>query len=82
MDEPARNLGQDWDDTRGTPAERRGRDGDAGAGDMLGGLGAGAGDRLGPDAEAPFDPANQHRFDDLEPATDTAHNHHPVGEPA
>ena len=83
MDERDRDLLPDEGQVMGTPPERRLRDGAAGAGDMLGGLGAGAGDRLGPDAaEEAFDPANQHRFGDLEPATDTAHNYHPVDTPA
>ena len=48
-DERDRDPLLDLDDPKGTPPERRLRDGEAGAGDMLGGLGAGAGDRLGPE---------------------------------
>jgi hypothetical protein len=70
----------DVDDPRGTPPERRGRDGEAGTGDMLGGLGAGAGDRLGPNLDED-DPearpsANQHSFAGEEFATDTARHYH------
>ena len=82
MDERARDPLADPDRSVGTPPDRRLRDGAAGAGDMLGGLGAGAGDRLGPDQGEGLDPANQHRFGDLEPATDTAENYHGRGEPA
>ena len=57
--------------------DRRGRDGLAGQGDMLGGLSAGVGDRLGPDADADERPsANQHSFAGEEPAIDAARNYH------
>jgi hypothetical protein len=67
------------------PLDRRGRDGAAGAGDLLGGLGAGAGDRLGPDSAPERDAAenqnqNQHSFADVEAATDGARNYHGRGE--
>ncbi len=42
-----RRVGADAD--VGDPIDRRESDGEAGAGDMLGGLSAGVGDRLGPD---------------------------------
>ena len=60
--------------------DRRPRDGDAGAGDMLGGLRTGAGGRLGIDeAEEPvdaFEPGpisgHQHDLENAEPRTDSA----------
>jgi hypothetical protein len=56
---------------------------------MLGGLGAGAGDRPGPDADESDvgdDPearpsANQHSFAGEEFATDAAHNYHGRDDP-
>jgi hypothetical protein len=68
-------------------SDRRARDGAAGAGDMLGGLGAGAGDRLGPDDddqdEVERRPSpNQHSFAGEEFATDTARHYHGPDEPA
>jgi hypothetical protein len=71
----------------GAPAgltDRLARDGEAGRGDMLGGLGAGAGDRLGPDAAPEEDRPgpNQHSFAGEEPATDAARNYHGRDDPA
>ena len=53
--------------------DRTGQDGAAGMGDMLGGMSAGAGGRLGPDIEntTPPMPANQHSFADVELPIDT-----------
>lgn len=62
------------------PLDRRGRDGATGTGDQLGGLGAGAGDRLGPDDDGAAATENQHSFADLEPATDSARNYHGPGD--
>ena len=68
------------------PLDRRSRDGDAGAGDMLGGLGAGAGDRLGPDFDEEDDRramrGNQHSFADEEFQIDAGVNYHGVDTPA
>ncbi len=60
-----RQSSADQPDLADEAIDRRGRDGDAGAGDMLGGFGAGAGDRLGPDLddeEARDDPGNKRAF--------------------
>jgi hypothetical protein len=60
-----RQSSADQPDLADEAVDRRGRAGDAGAGDMLGGLGAGARDRLGPDLddeEARADAGNQHAF--------------------
>jgi hypothetical protein len=81
MEERDCDRPSDPDDANGSPPDRRVRDGVVGAGDMLGGLGAGAGDRLGPDADDAFDPANQHRFGDMDSATDTAENDHGRDDP-
>ncbi len=55
-------------DAATSPLDRTGQDGAAGMGDMLGGMSAGAGGRLGPDDEntTPLMPANQHSFSDVE----------------
>jgi hypothetical protein len=75
----------------GSPRDRRRVDGEAGRGDMLGGLNAGAGDRLGvpePDEEERFaaetSPMSgyQHDLDDADPATDAAQNYHGPDDPA
>ena len=71
----------------GGGSDRRARDGAAGAGDMLGGMGAGAGDRLGPDEdeedEIESGPSpNQHSFAGEEFATDTARHYHGPDKPA
>jgi hypothetical protein len=67
--------------------DRTDRDGAAGKGDMLGGLNAGAGDRLGIESDSdlhqwePGPISNyQHTFDDVEPRTDSATNAHTVDE--
>ncbi len=55
------------------PLDRTAQGGLAGAGDMLGGMSAGAGGRLGPDDEAtPSMPANQHSFADVDLPVDAA----------
>ena len=56
-----------------TPLDRTEQDGAAGMGDMLGGMIAGAGGRLGPDEgnTTPPMPANQHSFADVELPIDT-----------
>jgi hypothetical protein len=71
------------------PVDRRDRDGDAGTGDMLGGLSTGAGGTLGVDLDGEqrrFDPGpisgHQHSFDDVEPRTDAAENYHGLDNPA
>ena len=71
----------------GSATQRRARDGAAGMGDMLGGLGAGAGDRLGPDDDGEDDAegrpsSNQHSFAGEEFSTDTARHYHGPDEPA
>ncbi len=55
------------------PLDRTGQHGATGMGDMLGGMSAGAGDRLGPDDAdvTPPMPANQHSFADVELPIDT-----------
>ena len=66
------------------PLDRTGQDGLAGSGDMLGGMSAGAGGRLGPDVEAtnlPM-PANQHSFADVTLPVDAAADDHDPREPA
>ena len=84
------------DEQRRTPADtggrsdRRDRDGQAGTGDMLGGLSTGAGDRLGIDetdefaAKRAFDPGpisgQQHDLENVEPRTDDATTAHSVAD--
>ncbi len=55
-------------DAATAPLDRTGQDGLAGLGDMLGGMSAGAGGRLGPDDSdtTPGMPPNQHSFADVE----------------
>ena len=74
------------DEPSSPPPDRRDCDGDAGMHDMLGGLSTGAGGTMGvdpPDSEA-FVPGPiseyQHRFDDLDPATDSATTVHSVAD--
>lgn len=73
------------------PLDRQRVDGEAGRGDMLGGLTAGAGGRLGvPDDGSPHPGGvmtipmapNQHDLDDVEPAIDTAQRRRGAGDPA
>jgi hypothetical protein len=81
----ARN-GSPLDGPRGTPPDRRDRDGDAGAGDMLGGLSTGAGGTMGVetgdrDALAPGEGSEyHHRFGVLDPDTDSATTVHSVAD--
>jgi len=72
-------------------SDRRDRDGMAGAGDMTGGLSAGAGSSLGIDAidetdAHEFEPGpisgHQHDLESGEPRTDSATAAHPAGDPA
>ena len=68
-------------------SDRRDRDGMAGAGDMTGGTGAGAGDSLGLEGDAhAFEPGpisgHQHDLESGEPRTDSATAAHPAGDPA
>jgi hypothetical protein len=71
------------EEAAGAAVERRDRDGAAGAGDMLGGLNTGAGDRLGvdeADETGAYDPGpisgHQHDLDEGEPRTDSATTYH------
>ena len=85
--EPQPNEGDTTQPGSAGTADRRERDGIAGAGDMLGGTGAGAGDSLGIDeADAhEFDPGpisgHQHDLESGEPRTDSATAAHPAGDP-
>ena len=67
-------------------SDRRDRDGLAGAGDMVGGTGAGVGDSLGLEADPhEFEPGpisgHQHDLESGEPRTDSATAAHPAGDP-
>ncbi len=85
MDDADRTVADGVGAAVGGPSDRLARDGMAGAGDSLGGLNAGAGDRLGPDAgdqveERPS--ANQHSMQGEDFATDAARNYHGRDAPA
>ena len=70
--------------TVGGMTDRLARDGMAGAGDMVGGLNAGAGHRLGPEAGDQLEERpspNQHSMAGEEFATDTARNYHGRNDP-
>jgi hypothetical protein len=85
MDEADRTVAEDTVATVGGPSDRLARDGMAGAGDMLGGPNAGAGDRLGPEAGDQLEERpspNQHSMAGAEFATDAARNYHGRDAPA
>lgn len=84
--EGSRRSDADQADQADEAIDRRGRDGDASASEMLGGLGAGAGDRLGPDLDDEDDlravAGNQHSFAAEEFQIDAGTNYHGVENPA
>ena len=82
MDDGERTSRDDAGATVGGATDRRVRDGMAGAGDVLGGRNAGAGDRLGPDAGEDLErqpSPNQHSMAGEDFATDAARNYHGAG---